>query len=217
MPTPHNMNQLPNFIFELAKLKDFDQLNEHEKKEVLQYLSREDYIQMREGTLILKPFEFNSNQLTEKHENKLALMQLLKTKKKRHQWQNTPIELWKVAASFVLLLMIGALFLKTNLKNEKLVYLTTNDTIYIKQSPLLDTIFKSIVKYDTIYKKSKENTIHTNSSPTEISSNYAIEQILSYDAIQAVKIETYGSTLNNKKGKNIKDDSLIQMIGFTTL
>lgn len=211
------MNHLPNRIFELAQQKSFNALTETEVKEVLTYIRKTDYNDLHEGAKLGRLLEYKSPQANSQYTKKLELIKKLKAQPSNQNLLDYPIALWKVAASLLLILLIGGIYLRSNLIPKQTIYVASIDTLYIDKPALIDTIIERVIFHDTLFK----DKIIMNDESMSYKKAIAIKSnepyLLETGSIQQLKVTALGSELNSKKGKNIKDDTLINKIGFTTL
>lgn len=119
-------------IYELIENFEFDQLTEFEKAVVLKHITKEEYLQQRQTILDTKALFSKLNVEEENREN--GSIRILRY----------PIELYKVAASIIVIAGIGFLLSK-NIHVSVPERITMVDTVYINR---IDTLF--ITKSDTI-------------------------------------------------------------------
>lgn len=211
------MNHLPNHIFELALQKSFNELTETEAQEVLNYLSKTEYNDLYEGSKIVQLLKHQPLPIDTQLQQRSQLIKKLKSQRSNQKLLDYPVALWKVAASLLLILLIGGIYFKSNLIPKQTIYVASIDTLYIDKPALIDTLIERVIFHDTLFK-------HENiKNDAKMSSIKAIElkgnepSLLETESIKQLKVTSLGSELNSKKGKNIKDDTLINKIGYTTL
>ncbi len=208
------MEQIPNIILDLLMTKSFDQLSASEKKEVFQWMDEANYKRLFEANQLLNHVAFNENDLNTNAKNKAILIEKIRDKSRKKSIAFYPIALWKVAASFLLFGNVAYFYLHYNVKTDQPVYLTNTDTIYIERANFLqdtqtyfhDTVGKLFYKDDS--NKAKNHATYAQANVYGNDPNSETHQL---------SVSDYEKKLNNKKGSSIKDDSLIQTIGFTTL
>ncbi|MFZ4799869.1 MAG: hypothetical protein ACOYMA_20430, partial [Bacteroidia bacterium] len=139
------MENIPSIIFDLLGKKPFDQLTEQENSLVLQFINKAEYEELRNATLLSNSFKINEEKLLTNDKSKDLLLNHFREKNKNVALMYKPIELWKVAASF--LLIMGICYFYVTLKNFNVhtQYLSQIDTVYI------DKIVPGEKIFDTIY------------------------------------------------------------------
>ncbi len=210
------MENIPSIIFDLLGKKPFEQLTEQEKTLMLQHLNEAEYEELRNATLLSHSFKINEEKLPANNKQKDLLMSRFRQKNKNVALIYRPIVLWKVAASFLLILGICYFYVSLKNMNTNIQYLSQVDTIYIDKIVPAEKIF------DTIYLnqipkirggKKQAREVNDESEMTN-SENIVIEN---NSGLNALSISDYDNPINNKKGKSIKEDSLISAFGFVTL
>lgn len=215
------MENIPSFIFDLVNQKDFETLTAQEKAKVLAYLNEEEYNELRQGVLLSEALVFNEQQISSNNAQKELLLHRLKQKHQPFMWWQTPVALWKVAASFLLFGLIGYFYInaKTGYNNKKVFAQT--DTVY------LEKLLPAEKVYDTVYLEQREGILR-HEKPKQQAANYEAQQdeekelvndnaLPNVNNLNLLSVGDYDKAINNKKGKSIKDDTLITTIGFVTL
>jgi hypothetical protein len=216
------MENIPSFIADLLQRKAFEQLSESEQGEVLKHLSREDYIDLYRAAEAATSFTRIENiSVNASHKE-----DLLKRFQQKHQrvsplqlMLNKPVQVWKVACMILMLGGAGILFMLQVKKGASQVqYITQLDTLYLeKELP--------VKVYDTVYlTREVEKPSTTSAHPEYRSPKHNRKEETGqqlppedYSGINMISIQEKDRPLNNKKGSNIKDDSLINTYGFTRL
>ncbi len=213
------MENIPSFIFDLVNQKDFETLTAPEKTKVLAYLSEEEYNELRQGVLLSEAVVFNEQQIPGNDAQKELLLRRLKQKHQPFMWWQTPVALWKVAASFLLFGLIGYFYInaKTGHTNKKV--LAQTDTVY------LEKLLPAEKVYDTVYLKQTVTAVR-HEKPKQQTASYRTPQnqqsvddnaLPGVNNLNLLSVSDYDKVINNKKGKSMKDDTLITTIGFVTL
>lgn len=214
------MENIPNHLFDLLNEKDFQKLTAEEQASVLAHMDEHTYTSMRTASVFSHQF-FKEEETVKA--NPVHLQQLLKKVEAKHLTEptivwNKPVALWKVAALFLLLGGGWMVFILAN-KNQvvRTAYITQLDTVFVEKEIPAQKI------HDTVYieyerKQQRQNKHHEERLPTEYSSNPAQEvNIPPITDMNIVGLKEKDEPVNNKKGKSIKDDSLINAFGFVTL
>lgn len=206
------MEQLPSHLYELCEKKSFGELSPVEKNEVLQHLSEAEYNAMHEAAVFSHSLAFNKQTITGNTDHKALLLNRLKQKNKKPPFLIAPVGFWKVAASFLLLCMVYFYFYTRKVLGP-VQYLTHTDTVYIEKQLPSERVF------DTVYltRSGDKNTVAPAAKKTHPSFNpniQAKEDLINNSNLRRLSISEYDKVQNSKKGRNIKDDSLIRSIGF---
>ena len=213
------MENIPSPIFDLVNQKDFETLTTQEKAKVLAYLSEDEYNELRQGVLLSEALVFNEQQIPGNDAQKELLLRRLKQKHNAFMWWQMPVALWKVAASFLLFGLIGyfSINAKTGHNNKNL--LAQTGTVY------LEKLLPAEKVYDTVYLKQTVSAVK-HESPKQQAVTYKTPQnhqsvednaLPNVNNLNLLSVSDYDKAINNKKGKSIKDDTLITTIGFVTL
>lgn len=219
------MENIPSFILDLLQHKPYEQLSAAEQREVSQHLSKEEYTSMHHAAIAAKDFTRAESDIAINPAHKEALMNRFQRKQQQTSSPlrlvlTKPVEVWKVACMLLLFGGAGVLFMLQVKKGASQVhYITQLDTLYLeKEIP--------VKVYDTVYltreveKTSRPDRHSTHSeNPTYVRSQETDPQLPpdDYSGINMISIQERDRPLNNKKGSNIKDDSLINTYGFTRL
>ncbi len=209
------MKNIPSAIFDLVATKPFDELTETEKKLVLSHITELDYNELHEGALIINNIVFTEGVIDENKERKELVLNSFKRKNRKLNVLQTPIALWKVAASF--LITTACMYWYFNSKNvvNKNAYLTLADTVYIEKQIQGPTVF------DTIYLPLEKNAVTKLVSKSGLTKSVATKQhdyeTVANTGLNRLSISDLEKNINSKKGKNIKEDTLISNLGFATL
>ena len=148
-------------VYGLLEQYDFIELSEHDKSYILSILSEFEYINMRNALKQTQIF-FASNVEPNLNDSLQALlMRKDKGENKILKFLKLPIQLYKVAASILIILGIYSA-IHYSYPKEKNRLLALTDTIYINKT---DTVFSRLV--DTV-KIIKERVVYI-SSPNDIS------------------------------------------------
>ncbi|MES2379924.1 MAG: hypothetical protein V4538_02710 [Bacteroidota bacterium] len=213
------MENIPSPIFDLVNQKDFEALTTQEKVKVLAYLSEEEYNELRQGVLLSEALVFNEQQIPSNDAQKELLLHRLKQKHNAFMWWQTPVALWKVAASFLLFGLMGYFYLHTKTGQNNKSLLAQTDTVYLEKLLPAEKI------YDTVYLKQTVSAVK-HEKPKQQAASYETPQnqqsvednaLPNVNNLNLLSVSDYDKAINNKKGKSIKDDTLITMIGFVTL
>jgi hypothetical protein len=210
------MKNIESILFELNDHKSFDELNQEEKTLVLNQMSESAYNELYLSNLLAKSISLSADKYKINSNQKEKVMEHFKQKQSSIPIYQTPIALWKVAASFIVSMM-GLYLYMNSLKTSNYSHsLATSDTIYIEkniQGPqIFDTVYiytKELVQ-NKLSKKTK-NEFSTKSSQNEIN------PMPEYSGLHQLSVSEFNEPINNKKGNSIKEDSLISSIGFATL
>lgn len=211
------MENIPSPIFDLVNQKDFETLTAQEKAKVLAYLNEEEYNELRQGVLLSEALVFNEQQVPDNDAQKELLLNRLKQKHHAIMWWQTPVALWKVAASFLLFGLIGYFYINAKTGQSRTPLLAHADTVY------LEKLLPAEKVYDTVYLKQAVNVVKREKPKqadyqTQQSRQQPEDNILpSVNNLNLLSVSDYDKVINNKKGKSIKDDTLITTIGFVTL
>jgi hypothetical protein len=195
------MENIPEIILTLIEQKSFDELPESNKKEVLQYMSREEYDSMHQTAVLLKDTQTAFPKTNPVAKEKLMVHFMSKTQTHAAVW-STPIQLWK-AASIIILLGAGWFLHWQTYQQKRVEYVTQLDTVYLEK----EVPFKV---YDTVYYKEEASVTYTSNQKSNNSSS-------------STKVsKQYSNDMNapaepKRRGVSAKDDSLIQSFKFVTL
>lgn len=209
------MKNIPSAIFDLVATKPFDELTETEKKLVLSHITELDYNELHEGALITNSIVFTEGISEDNKERKELVLNSFKRKNTKLNVLHTPIALWKVAASF--LITTACMYWYFNSKNvvNKNAYLTLADTVYIEKQIQGPTVF------DTVYLPLEKNAVTKLVSKSGLTKSVATKQhdyeTVANTGLNRLSVSDLENNINSKKGKNIKEDSLISNLGFATL
>lgn len=210
------MKNIESILFELIDHKSFDELNQEEKTLVLNQMSESAYNELYQSNLLAKSISLSAGKSKINTNQKEKVMEHFRQKQSSIPIYQTPIALWKVAASFIVS-MIGLYLYMNSLKTSNYSHsLATSDTVYIEKNIQGPQIF------DTVYIYTKElvhNKLYNKNKPsmsTDITQK-EYHPLSEYSGLHQLSVTEYNEPINNKKGNSIKEDSLISSIGFATL
>lgn len=135
-----NENQDMEKIYDLLEKFDFRNLSEQERNHVLAEMTAEEYNNLR---ATLKDTEIHFSNALELEPEGSAYSSLISIKKKKYRIMrilNQPVQLYKVAASIILLTGLFSFVHFTNLHDQKNNSLS-NDTIFVYKT---DTVYSRI-------------------------------------------------------------------------
>jgi hypothetical protein len=212
------MEHIPSFIFDLIESTSFHGLSEAQRNLVLQHMPEEEYNTLRNAAMEARRFAGHDESPQPANRIRTQLMEHLEQQQQTatlfKMIINRPVAVWKVAAMF--LLLGGATILMAKMKKNvpQIRYITQIDTLYLeKEGPRI---------YDTVYLTREaeypvRSTRHSYSRVTENTSALPDPLPEHYNGINLVPASEKDRPINNKKGVNIKDDSLISSYGFVRL
>jgi hypothetical protein len=212
------MENIPSFVFDLLETKSFAQLSETEKNDVLQYISMEEYEGLHTAAIYTKASMKNEVPVMTDSSQKDLLMKRFMEKYPHDSFEmvmNKPVQLWKVAAMFLLLAGSGAMMMIQAKKNAvEVQYITQLDTVYLEKEQKVATIYDTIYLMEEVQKKDKPaRSAHKDVIYKSTGEAFPAE----YEDINRISIKAKDQPINTTKGSNIKDDSLINAYGFVTL
>jgi hypothetical protein len=210
------MENIPNIIFELLAQKPFSELSEQEKEQVLPYLDAAAYEELRSATLLGNTMQLKQDKISINKQQKVQLMERLQQKNQKDLWYNTMVPIWKVAALFLVFFGLSYLsfFRKKSVSSSSL--LAQIDTVYIEKNipaeKIYDTVYLSVKTKDYSQSKGVEK------QEEELENKDTFQMSLPLQmGLNTLSVTDYNKSINNKKGRSIKDDSLVSTIGFVTL
>lgn len=204
------IDEIPETILDLLGTIDFDTLSKEQQSRVLLYLTEKEYRSMHRTTQLLHSTHLPGDTAVS------LKPRLLERFKHRHQtlplWKKS-IQVWQVAA---MLVAIGGLWLFSHYRIHPTSPLTIvqNDTVYLE---------KEVKVTDTVY-LTKQVTEQTDGQPQASRPNktrrlkpYQNADIYFTNGIHQRSLKEVEEPQNTIKGNSIKDDPLLQTIGFVTL
>ncbi len=209
-----NNENIPTRVFDYLQVYGFEQLNRLQQEEVLTYISHEEYEQMHEAALSIKklqrannPKEMLMQRFDERYPKEAKLIPL-----------QSPL-IWKAAAVFF---FFGLIYMQYLLMN-------TNKPLATSLASVKDTIFivKNLVSdplkiHDTVYiSYAAPAKRHREPGPGDYRDESKLQQdntaTAHYQELNIHTIKELNSAANRKKGRSIKDDSLLNSFDFVKL
>jgi uncharacterized protein YihD (DUF1040 family) len=199
-------------ILQLIEYKGWQELTEFERVEVLQHMSKEEYHEAHEATLILKghlKIKPTHARIQKELENGI-----FKTEVKSFQLKTVI----SIAASFFIIgIICAAIFMQASLKKSSVVEL--NDTVYIYENKYVDKLV-----HDTIIQV-KERISHTSLSIQQMNNELSnIEAKPLHDSLaqQASTFRILGreelkTRLDNYAGRSMSEDTIRTKIGVISI
>ncbi len=193
------MENIPAPIFDLIEQRSFDTLSAADQELVLQYMTQSEYKSMYKTAQLLKQEAPALSSVNRAQKDKLMQQFVSRKQPIRPLW-NTPIQVWKAAAIF-LLLGAGWLVHWQTYQRKHIEYVTQLDTVYLEVPVKI---------YDTVYYKEEGNVSFASHQkrniPSEKSSVGQTRTHRKEDLVEPAR-----------RGTSAKDDSLIQSFKFATL
>lgn len=208
-----NKENIPSYLFDYLELYRFDELNKQKQDEVLKYFTKEEYEALNDVAQKLKntrPITNSKEFLTLRFEKKHGVN--TKSPSLSH-----PI-FWKWVAVFLVCGFVVIQYLIFN-QNKTFSESVTHirDTVYIVKN----IISYPVTTHDTVYLKyaekivmkpqRKENEEHVKPSQKV---NTPFQQ---FSELNIVSIKELNDLPNNRKGRSIKDDTLLNSFEFVKL
>jgi hypothetical protein len=190
METNQNMER----VYELLEQFDFNELSEHDKIYILSIMSEIEYINMRD-TLKQTQFSFDSSVEPNRNDSLQALlMKKDKEENKILKFLKLPIQLYKVAASILIILGIYSA-IHYSYPKEKNRLLAIGDTIYINKtdtvfSRLVDTV--KIIKEKVVFISSPKNILVSNSK-----NDYDCDKEICPNNVDKIKNLVFNNNVSN--------------------
>lgn len=210
------MKNIESILFELIENKSFDELNQEEKNLVLSHMNESAYNELYHSNLLAKSISVSTDNSSINPRQKAKVMEHFRQKHARVPIYQKSIALWKVAASFIVSIIGLYLYMNTLKTKSNSPSLAARDTIYIEKSIQGPQIF------DTVYIYTKELVQHKLNTKNQAfhsikDSQTELNPMTESNGLHQLSVIEYNEPINNKKGNSIKDDSLINSIGFATL
>lgn len=205
-----NFEKTPNTLFDWAEKFSFEDLNDLQRKEVLLYLSEEDYTSIYEASkglkVILKQSAAGSH--PEKKKKLLSHFDAIHTRKK--QIRIKTVAAWQ-AAAIVLMVLSGWLFYKVfDLQRADTTFqVASADTVYVTKeiSAQPEYIHDTIYLYKESSSSSKENSLVNPAASSDCDKTKSFPQPL----------REHNGSASTPRGNSMKDDSLLKKFGFVAM
>lgn len=212
---------MPSHILEHIGSKSFAQLSSAEQQEVLQYLTREEYDAFHEAASLAHDWEREAPQPDPAIGQHLQQQFEKRYNKERPSVMLYPVQLWKVAAVFLLMAGAGTWLLLQAKGKQEVTYITLKDTVYVPSFASGDQALKI---YDTVYIKEQDRTVkkEVRHRAGIVTAPESHEETTAYvpaaiPGLHMLTIREKDALSNRPKGNSIKDDSLLQHYRFVRL
>lgn len=218
----NNENLIPDEIMDLVHHKAFTNLSAEEKTLVETFVTAREYDELYQAAqmttqyfkdAIAPSFRVKKNldeAFQQKHRNKKSILL-------------APIELWKVAAVFLLFLGASLWYLKQNIAPDQPNNLLAHDTVFVeKKNDIIQHIIDTVIEYKYIQDASKEkaksrikNVVADNNHGQDTAD---IQPLKSEDiGIRTLQAEDLYKDLPNNNGKSMQEDELVKRFGFAKI
>lgn len=209
------MNHIPDELFNLLENKNWQALLDNEKAFVLKFISEEEYIEMHHA-FVETELHFKKNQ-QQKAPDKIV-KNLTEIYHNNYQ-KSKMIPIWQAAAVFIGMIGISIYFYTHQKIVEKKIVSIIHDTLYVPQMASLQTkITDTVIVYKYINGSKNITTMNSNNELVEQNyENNTNEIEITVPLIRTMSPETILSNSKIIKNKSIKEDSLVQKIGFASI
>lgn len=205
-----NFEKTPNSIFDWSEKFSFAELSDLQKKEVLLYLSEEDYTGMYETSKGLKVLLKQSSHATIYTNKNKLLDHFDATHKNRKHLKFKIVMAWQ-AAALVLMVLSGWLFYRVFdlQKADTTLQVASKDTIYVTKeiSAQPEYIHDTVYLYKESGRSSKDNSTENPTLSSDSDKTKSFPQS---------PRERNGSA-SVPRGNSMKDDSLLKKFGFVAM
>ena len=217
----NNHESIPDFIYECLGKYTFDELNERQKKEVQNFLTREEYSELHtEYQFIQKAI--SPPPLTRKHDRKEIILAAFDEK---HGSRFKPgillINFQVIGKIAAMLILFGSGWFLHGVFNNSSPQLSAVknliDTVFVENNlsehalSKPDTVFKEIVKIER-YQVNPNAGLLTKQASNTLADDYYPNQDL-----QILSLSDLENNLNLPKGNSYKDDTLARLYKLTSL
>jgi hypothetical protein len=216
---------IPSGLFDLIDQKDFASLTPNEQKEVMACFTPEEFDELHRASAEAKKMHTDvwdvspnvSDELLQAFNRKYTL-----SRKDSRSLILYPVQLWKVAAMF-LLLAGGVTWIIHFTSRKEITYITLKDTLYV---PSFTSNESNIGVYDTVYSDNREpsdrhdprNVVRHRVEMTVAEPHESSDYIDVYiPPVNLLSVRERDAVPNQQKGNSLKDDSLLQHYRFVRL
>ncbi|HRG57837.1 MAG TPA: hypothetical protein PK323_02710 [Bacteroidia bacterium] len=209
------LNQIPDELFNLIENKTWQSLLDSEKAIVLKFITEEEYLEMHHAFAETE-LHFKSKQ-NQKAPDKIA-KHLSEIYHKNYQ-KSTMIPLWQAAAVFIGMIFVSVYFYATQKTVEKKIVSIIHDTLYVPQMASLQTKkVDTVIVYKYINSSNKTNAGNSlNDFVVQKNIHNNNENEITVPLFRTMSPETILTNSKIIKNKSIKEDSLVQKIGFASI
>lgn len=207
-------------IYDLIATEDFEQLNDADKKFVLQQMTESEYSNMREAQRLLGDSLKTNKEFLPPAYIKNNLQQALREKTNDSPFLFTVRKnIWDVmkVAAILLVVFSSAFVIQKYLSNtiDNTVYITKHDTIYVDNSPEVVKVFDTVI----VYKSSLSNHANRKSKTTDNAITPTDSSIIlpSVANFSIDNLRNLRENAINKLGRSAAEDSLNKNIGFVRM